>query len=203
MVKTVFGVFLAGLVLAACTPVGTPCGRGRCPSGACINTILTYAPFQAQEVDWWCAVPCKGSDVCPQELCLQSPVDWNKTICSGNQLELHYEYTAGTEVWAGGSKVPLKSYEILEAHVDGGTVQCTPGVKCRAGWYRAGDYLPTLKGVTTDGKMVTLSVNGTPGELFPRTLNPSNMYKKEPLGPLLPTGQPVVVHLGGYEDPRP
>ena len=201
--RTCFALVVAA-ALSACPPPGDSCGRGRCPQGACIRAIATYPPSEAYQLDAWCVVPCPGAMGCDGVTCLQNATDWNTTICAGDQMEVKYRYATSAQVrtgFNGGEPIleTLRSIQINEAHVDGGTVTCMPDQTCSAGWYRSGEFLPTVTAVTASGKTVTVG-NGTPGEHLPPMATADERGTTAPLGPLLPTGLDIVVNVGGRVD---
>ena len=134
---------------------------------------------------------------CGGDLCLQSPINWTDTICAGNQIEVKYLYLADTTTPSGRR---MGNYSIVNAHVTGATVQCTPGQVCAAGWYQAGELLPTLQTAGSGGMMENVGMNGTPGELAKLSATANDAGINVPLGPLLPTGVPIVIQLSGKDD---
>jgi hypothetical protein len=181
----------AALVALSSCPSGTTCGRGRCATGSCIDAVTTYVSNDDVELDWWCAVPCPGSINCPGTLCLQSPIQWWHTVCGGDQLEMKYTYSSGHVIGAD----TLASFDVFGAHAgDGGVLHCEPDQVCNAGWFHAGEPLPRVIGTTSSGATQE-EVNGTPGEAY------LDGGMRAPLGPLLPTGVNIVVHLGGTLEP--
>jgi hypothetical protein len=191
MVNRVLLLCVGVAALSSCPPAGTSCGRGRCPTGSCIDAVTTYVDQDQLELDWWCAVPCPGNINCPGTLCLQSPIQWWHTVCGGDQLEVKYSYLSGTTI-AGET---LASFDIIGAPAgDGGVVHCPPDQICNAGWIHSGEPLPRVVGTTRSG-MAQEEANGTPGEAY------LDGGMRGPLGPLLPTGVNIVVHLGGTLEP--
>lgn len=184
---------VAALGLSGCPPAGTTCGYGRCHAGACLNVISTYGDQKKPLLDWWCAVPCDGKATCAGELCLQSPVDSNLNLCAGDQLEVKYLYSGG-EIPQPDGKVRLTDFRILRPGRP--TKTCEPDKVCSAGWFHTGEYLPTLFGTTTTGDSVHL-VNGSPGEVLEAAASSPDGETRAPLGPLLPTGLNIVVHIDG------
>jgi hypothetical protein len=186
-------VALALVTLAACRPASPSCGRGRCPDGACINVVSTHAATQELSLDYWCAVPCDEKRHCLGQMCLQSPVNWNLMVCAGDQLELKYTAIEGKPYASGET---LLSLDITTA--DGGMVNCPAGKICSAGWFRSGSAFPNVIARTTDGPKVAYT--GMPGEGYPASGTAVDGDKTVPLGPLLPTGLPIVIRVNGTND---
>lgn len=181
------------LLLLSCVPAGKTCGRGRCQTGACLNVISTYSTMQELSLEWWCVVPCDTAVNCPQDLCLQSAIDSTLSACAGNQLEIHYRYDGKSFRTAQGTAT-LTSFEIAPA---GRTpITCMPNQSCEAGWFSSGEMLPLLTGTSTTGSTLEL-FNGSPGETLSPADSAGEAGNRAPLGPLLPTGIPIIINIGG------
>lgn len=197
--RLALGALLASAALAGtgCPPAGTSCGRGRCHSGACLNVISTYTDFQELSPDWWCAVPCDGTLACAGEMCLQSPIDSTLEVCAGDQLEVKYHYKAGVQKIPREGELTIIGVNLVRPGQ--APVPCEPDTLCNAGWIRSGELLPEVW-ATSNGSDSFTVVNGSPGEAFAPAESAVNGEVRGPLGPLLPTGMDIVIHIGGPVD---
>ncbi len=185
------------LCCGSCALPGKTCGRGRCDRGSCVDVVTTFSQRTDFELDWWCAVPCEGDRLCPGALCLQSPIKSDLKVCAGNSLEVAYSYTGG-EVPSPKGTTTLKSFTVSSPYVDGGTVECSAGTLCEAGVFPTGASLPKIEAVSSSGTSFDLSFrNGSPGG---QDLAVAKAGAPGQLGPLLPTGVKVIIHLDGMND---
>lgn len=191
----------AVLLLAAC-PNGSTCGRGRCQTGTCIKVIETYAAPNDLSLDWWCVVPCSGEMGCEAAHCLQSPVNAPLLVCASDVIEVKYTVPPKPKLKnSSGDTVSITSLTITDAHTgDGGVITCGEGEVCSAGWFESGEFLPEVSAITATGGKLN-APNGTPGMGYPPSSTAGPEGARAPLGPLLPTGLPMVVNVGGNLDP--
>ncbi len=188
---------LCGVLGSACPVQGTTCGRGRCEVGACVQVASTFGDKGKVELDWWCAKPCRSSARCPTSTCLQSPLASELELCAGNQVQVQYLYD-GAPVTDAGAR--MATYRLLSGKFDGGGLDCVVNQVCKAGWFSSGEYLPKIVGTTPAGSVDLTILNGTAGAAWPATSS-SDGGRFAPLGPLLPMGLPLTVHIQNEMDP--
>ena len=187
------------LLLSAC-PTGTTCGRGRCQQGTCIKAVETSVARKDLSLDWWCVVPCSGELGCEAAHCLQSPIESQLLVCASDTIEVKYTVARDARLLFRDETVAVTSLSITGAHAgDGGVISCGEGEVCSAGWFKSGEFLPQVTAITPDGRRVN-APNGTPGMGYPPSSTAGPEGTIAPLGPLLPTGLPIVVHVGGQLD---